>query len=151
MSSNQYGIASFKTTAASGNPRMSALEAMNNTAAKQVALNNAAGGSRRRRRGGQATVTLPQAPAAIYRDPNANTSFGTGNQIKSAMIGTMNQNSQSEYDSKVQLAPVVKMGGRSKKFKKRGGFIWPCLSGGRRKTIRKSRRKTSKKSSRRRR
>jgi hypothetical protein len=130
------GIPQFQTTGQSGNPRMAALEAMNSNAAKQAALNNAAqGGSRRRIRGGQ-TVTLPNAPTPIYNDANSNTPFGANNQIKGAMVTTLNQNAQAQYDGKVQLAQPQTRGGKGRKSlktkgkKRRGGFVWPCLSGG---------------------
>lgn len=149
------GIPQFQTTGQSGNPRMAALEAMHSTAAKQAALNNAAqGGSRRRgrgKRGGQ-TVTLPNAPTPIYSDVNSNTPFGANNQIKAAMVTTLNQNAQAQYDSKVELAQPQTKGGKGRKSlktkgkKRRGGFVWPCLSGGKKSKKRSTRkqRKTRK-------
>jgi hypothetical protein len=152
-SANAYKIPAFQSTGASGNPRASALETMNAAAAKQSALNNVAHGGRRRRYGGQTTVVLPQAPTPIYNDVNKGTSFGADAQMKAAMVGTMNQTAQAQYDNQVKLVPPQTKGGRKTKggmkTKRRGGVKWGCLSGGKRRSQKSKKSKKTRKTRRR--
>jgi hypothetical protein len=135
---------------------MSAIQSMNNNAEMSAALQNPHGGARRRRkyRGGQvntgqSTITLPQGPPNIAKDPNANTSFGVSHQTMGAQVNQIKQNNDATGDSVAYVAPVttgvpVKTGGR--RTKKSGGYHkWGCYSGGKRKSRRHSK-KSSRKS-----
>jgi hypothetical protein len=137
------GVTQYQTTSASGNARMSAMQAGINDSDKLAALQAVQGGARRRKyHGGQATITLPQPPQNIAKDPNANTSFGISNQTTGIQVNQLDQNAQAKLDN-VEYVPQPKTGGTRRK--RRGGQKWRCYSGGKRKSRRQSK-KSSRKS-----
>ena len=96
---------------------------------------------KRRYRGGQtapAPVVVPQTPKT-YSDQSVPAINGSGG-ILSNLVATSNQNNANAvYDSQ---ASVVK--GGSRKRKARRFLEWPCYSGGKKSTFKKSRAKTRK-------
>jgi hypothetical protein len=141
-----FGIPQFQTTGPSGDPRMASIETMNTNAAKLSALNKITQGGkiRRRRYGGAAQqssqniVTLPQVPTPIFNDPSKGTAFSSTNQMQSGQVNNMNQTAQAEYDSQV---------GKGGSRKKRGGGLFSCSCGRKKRKIRKTKksRKTRRK------
>jgi hypothetical protein len=128
------GVSLWQTTT-SAPPRVEAVNAMNADNAKLQALNNVAGGSRYRRRRHGGSIVLPQGPPIIAKDPSVGTAFSQTNQTTNSQILQLKQQADGALDSKVVLAEPLKTGG--KRTKRRGGFIWPCLSGGK-KQLRKT-------------
>lgn len=107
------------------------------------------GGNKRRSKkyGGQ--VLVPQVPNTnLINDPSKGTPQGVLDQQKGMTGLTVNNDAQKAYDNKAALVPIPKGStGGSRRTKRRGGFVWPCLSGGKLKKTRKSRKsKKSKKS-----
>jgi len=61
-------------------------------------------------------------------------------QIKVSVQTGALQKSQAALDNKASLVPIPKGStGGSRRTKRRGGFVWPCLSGGKSKKTRKAR------------
>jgi hypothetical protein len=100
-------------------------------------------------------VEVPSVPMNGLKDPAAGTSQGLSQQITNNSKITLDNQAQSALDSKVTLVPVPSKGGKrnrnkskrmmsKRKMSKRkmtkrnrtkryGGFIWPCMSGGKEK------------------
>lgn len=140
-------------------PRDTAYQTMQQRNATLADLGKIGGKKYRRRRiyggriyGGQAMVTVPPVPGTnLINDPAKNTSQGVASQQVGMAKLTLNNDAQKALDSKVTLAPIPKGStGGSKRTKRRGGFVWPCLSGGRKskKLLKRKSKKSSKKSSR---
>lgn len=104
------------------------------------------GGNRRRKYGGNKGILVPQVPNTnLINDPAKGTDQGISAQQKTMTGLTVNNDSQKVFDNKAALVPIPKGStGGSRRTKRRGGFVWPCLSGGKTKKSRKS--KKSKKS-----
>jgi hypothetical protein len=101
------------------------------------------GGNRRRIRkyGGSGQVLVPQVPNTnLINDPSKGTPQGVAAQQLTMTGLTVNNDAQKVYDNKVAFVPIPKGGTRTKR---RGGFVWPCLSGG--KTIKSKKSKKTKK------
>jgi len=119
-------------TPGAGNPRESALMAGQNAAARQATLNNSVGGKKRRKyMGGANSVQVPQFQMQ-YNDVSGPGS-GPNDQIKSTSSTSMQSAANSINDN---LA--TKKGGATKKRK--GGnpnWLWPCYSGGKKRSNRR--------------
>lgn len=104
------------------------------------------GGNRRRKYGGNKGILVPQVPNTnLINDPSKGLPQGVADQQKTMTGLTVNNDSQKVFDNKAALVPIPKGStGGSRRTKRRGGFVWPCLSGGKTKKSRKS--KKSKKS-----
>jgi hypothetical protein len=159
---NMSGITPFKQVGINGtSPRDASYKQMqeNNNALTKLGK---VGGKRRTKRGGQ-MVAVPSVPMNGLKDPAAGTSQGISQQITNNSKITLDNQAQSALDSKVTLVPVPSKGGRrnrskrmmskrmmskrmmskriisKRKMTKRnstkryGGFIWPCMSGGKEK------------------
>jgi hypothetical protein len=146
MSNNQGSIPGLQYpqissyTPGAGNPRDSALMAIQNTNAKQTSLMNAVGGRKRHvYKGGQpATIIVPQMKMS-YTPQNGASNPNT--QIKSMASTGMQGAANKVYDNQ-----ATKMGGsRRKKYKKGGNadWIWGCYSGGRKRTKRNKSKKNN--------
>ena len=144
----QYQQHGFVGTSVSNN----AYQTMQNRNNLQASLAGVSKGGyklrlRKKYGGASSTITVPNVPNTnLMNDPSSGTKFGVGNQITGVVNTNAIQSAQSANNHKVQLDAIPKgttivKGGR--RTKRRGGFVWPCLSGGKRKS-RKSR-KTSKK------
>ena len=110
------------------------------------------GGNRRRGKcGGNGKILVPNTAYPGMPDPSARTSQGVVPQTSGVVATGSKTNMDATYDDKVVLvtAPkgtITKVGG-SRRTKRRGGFVWPCMSGGKTRKTRKSRKsKKSKKS-----
>jgi hypothetical protein len=104
---------------------------------------------RSRKNGGGGQVLVPQVPNTnLINDPSKGTPQGVSAQQLGMTGLTVNNDAQKAYDNKVALVPIPKGStGGSRRTKRRGGFVWPCLSGGKFKKTRKARKsKKSKKS-----
>jgi hypothetical protein len=109
------------------------------------------GGNRRRRKyGGQGQILVPQVPNSnLMNDPSKGTDQGVLAQQKGMTGLTVNNDAQKALDNKVALVPIPKGStGGAKRTKRRGGFVWPCLSGGKTRNSNKSRKSRKSKKSR---
>jgi hypothetical protein len=119
--------------------RDSAFQTQQQRSALLASLGSTKGGNRRRmKRGGQNLIAVPQPPK-LMNDPAQGTSGGVSEQIKGSVQTSALQKSQASLDNKVALvaAPKGSTGG-AKRTKRRGGFVWPCLSGGKTRNSKKS-------------
>jgi hypothetical protein len=132
--------------------RDSAYQTMQNRNNLQAALPSGGANKRRSRKyGGQAVpgkVLVPQVPNSnLINDPAKGTDQGVLAQQKGMTGLTVNNDAQKAFDNKVALIPIPKGStGGSRRTKRRGGFVWPCMSGGKTRKTKNSRKsKKSKK------
>jgi len=149
------GITPFKQVGINGtSPRDASYKQMQENDNALTKLGKV-GGKRRTKHGGQKMVEVPSVPMNGLKDPAAGTSQGLSQQITNNSKITLDNQAQSALDSKVTLVPVPSKGGKrnrnkskrmmsKRKMSKRkmtkrnrtkryGGFIWPCMSGGKEK------------------
>lgn len=123
--------------------RDSAYQTMQNRNNLQSALPSGGSNKRHRKYGGQVVpgkVLVPQVPNTnLINDPSKGTDQGVLAQQKGMTGLTVNNDSQKVFDNKVALVPIPKGStGGSRRTKRRGGFVWPCMSGGKTRKTKKS-------------
>ena len=129
------------------NPADSARLTAVNKAQSQAAANSAmAGGKMKRKskkhRGGASSIAVPQYQ--MLYEPQCGPGTNPNNQIQGNAQTSTQMSANSVYD-----AQASKMGGRSKRRK--GGnpdWVWGCMSGGKRRTSRRTSRRNKHKKSR---
>ena len=115
-----------------------ALNSFKSGQADTANMNKLSGGKHRKRRyrGGQ--VLVPQTPKT-YSDQSVPAINGKGG-ILSSLVATSNQNNANAvYDNQAAVT-----NGGSRKRKSRRLVEWPCYSGGKKSTFKKSKAKTRK-------
>jgi hypothetical protein len=121
-------------TPGAGNPRDSAMMAQQQMNTKQANLNSSVGGYKKRKyRGGQSDVVVPQFQ--MQYTPQGGPGTNPNDQIKATSSTSMQSNAWAVNDNQ-----ATKMGGRRTR---KGGKLWGCYSGGKKKS-RKSHRKSRK-------
>ena len=127
-------------------PRLTAMQNMNQRNNLLAGLGSGGGNKRRRKYGGQKTFQVPQVPATNVVPSTL--PGGTQGQITGMTSLTLNNDAQAALDKNVTLAPIPKGSTGGKRTRRRGGFVWPCLSGGKSKKSKKSNKSRKSKKSR---
>jgi|688.fasta_scaffold270291_3 hypothetical protein len=128
-----------------GNPRDSALQSMNNNAQLQAQANAALSGGRHRKRksyGGGDVIPVPQYQMLYESQGGPGTN--PNNQIQASSQTSTQMAANSALDS-----GATKIGGNRKRRSRKGGnpdWLWGCMSGGKKRTIKATRKRRTKKS-----